>query len=324
MAEAIYLIQQTPLQRQSVFFRKMSRLVFVVDMHDILMQMQQFIEHIQKSIFNPEYYRELLTRPASYSWKYYWSFAMLLAVFMTIFSTIPLVPTVNTTLNDLSRNIIAYYPDLLEVRIDKGEVSTNVSEPYYLAMPKIMRDHVATATDPQYLVVIDTHAQVSVEQFKAYKAGFWISKEYLIAGDGNGGIRIYKFGPQVTYMINESSVQSFMKAVQPYFKFVAPILVLVVFVAMLLSFALNLLYLLFGALIVWLMGKLMKQNFTYGTSYRICLHATTLPLIVGLALSLLPIGGGIPFFSTILLLIVVYVNFHKTPPAQVAPMPPVA
>ena len=116
-----------------------------------------------------------------------------------------------------------------------------------------------------------------------------------------------------------------MNTLQPFFKFVAPILVLVVFVAMLLSFVLNLLYLLFGALLVLVMGKIMKQNFSYSTSYRICLHATTLPLIVGLAFSLLPIGGShIPFFSTVLLLVVVYVNFYKTPPAHTAPVPPVA
>ena len=289
------------------------------------MQMQQFIEHIQKSIFSPEYYRELLTKPASYSWKYYWSFTMLLAVFMTIVSTVPLVPLVNSTLSDLSKNIIAYYPDELEVHIDKGVVSTNVSEPYYLAMPKIMREHVATTTDLQYLGVIDTHAQVSVEQFKAYKAGFWISKEYLIADDGSGGIRISKFGPELTYTINKASMKSLVNTLQPFFKFVAPILVLVIFVAMLLSFVLNLLYLLFGALLVLVMGKIMKQNFSYSTSYRICLHATTLPLIVGLAFSLLPIGGGsIPFFSTALLLIVVYMNFYKTPPTRAAPLPPVA
>lgn len=287
--------------------------------------MQQFIEHIQKSIYSPEYYRELLTRPASYSWKYYWSFTMLLAVFMTIASTIPLVPLVNNTLNDLSKNIIAYYPDELEVHIEKGVVSTNVSEPYYLAMPTILRENIATATELQYLGVIDTHTQVTVEQFKAYKAGFWISKEYLIAADGNGGIRISKFGPQMTHTINESSVQSLMDSLQPFFKFVAPILVLVIFVAMLMSFVLNLLYLLFGAFLVWLMSKLMKQNFTYGTAYRLCLHATTLPLIVGLAFSLLPISGGsIPFFSTILLLIVVYMNFYKNPTANVAPVPPIA
>lgn len=288
--------------------------------------MQQFIEHIQKSIFSPEYYRELLTRPASYSWKYYWSFTMLLSVFMTIVSTIPLVPLVNNTLNDLSSNFVSYYPDELEVHIDKGEVSTNVAEPYYLVMPKILREHVATATDLQYLGVIDTHSQVSVEQFKAYKSGFWISKEYIIADDGNGGIRISKFGPQMTYTLNELAVKELISTVQPFFKFVAPILVLIIFVAMLLSFALNLLYLLFGALLVWLMGKLMKQSWTYVTAYRLCLHATTLPLIVGLAFSLLPVGeGNIPLLSTALLLIVVYMNFHKTLLALEAPKPtPVA
>ncbi len=289
----------------------------------ILIQMQPFIEHIQKSIFSPEYYRELLERPSSYSWKYYWSFTMLLSVFMTIASTIPLVPLVNNALNDLTKNVVAYYPNELVVHIDKGEASTNVSEPYYLTMPNVMREHVATTTDLLYLGVIDTHAQVSVEQFRAYKAAFWISKEYLVADDGSGGIRFTKYGPLLTYTLNKQAVQNMLNSVEPFFKFIPPILVLIIFIAMLLSFTLNLLYLLFGALLVMLMGKLMKQNWSYGTAYRLCLHATTLPLIVGLAFSLLPIGGGnIPFFSTVLLLVVVYANFYKSPVAHVAPTPP--
>lgn len=248
---------------------------------------------------------------------------MLLAVFMTIASTIPIVPLVNTSLNDFSRNLLSYYPDELVLTINQGVVSTNVDEPYYLPMPAVMRAHVATSTDLQYLAVIDTHTPVSVEQFKAYKAGFWVSKEYLVADDNTGGIRITKFGPQVTYTLNEQSVQDMLSAVQPFFKFVAPMLVIVIFVAMLLSFVLNLLYLLFGALLVLLMGKVMKQNWTYGTAYRLCLHATTLPLIVGLAFSLLPLGAGnIPFLSTVLLLLVVYFNFYKTPVVHDAPTPP--
>ena len=114
-----------------------------------------------------------------------------------------------------------------------------------------------------------------------------------------------------------------LNTIQPFFKFVAPILVLVIFVAMLLSFVLNLLYLLFGALLVMLMGKLVKQNWTYGTAYRLCLHATTLPLIVGLAFSMLPIGAeNIPFLSTGLLLMVVYMNFRNVTKVDVAPTPP--
>ena len=57
--------------------------------------MKDFIEHIQKSIYAPEYYRELPSRPSSHSWKYYGSLAMFLATLMTIVTSLPLIPRMN-------------------------------------------------------------------------------------------------------------------------------------------------------------------------------------------------------------------------------------
>ena len=164
---------------------------------------------------------------------------MLLAVFMTIVSSIPLVPLVDNVLNELPKKVLAYYPDPLVVRIDKGEVSTNVSLPYYLPIPEEIRTRMATSGDILYLGVIDTETPVSLSQFKAYQAGFWLSKEYLVVDDGSGGIRVTKFGPQVNYTLNESILKGLMDTIQPFFKFVAPALVLMIFIGMLISFVVN-------------------------------------------------------------------------------------
>ena len=80
--------------------------------------MKQFIAHIEKSIFGPDYYEELLSRPAAFSWKYYWSFTTLLAVLMTIVTSLPLIPQVNRALDELPPAVLAYYPDAIEITVE--------------------------------------------------------------------------------------------------------------------------------------------------------------------------------------------------------------
>jgi hypothetical protein len=81
---------------------------------------------------------------------------------------------------------------------------------------------------------------------------------------------------------------------------------------MLLTFSLNLIYLLLAAPLVVLVGKILKQDWSYGTSYRLALHATTLPLIVSSVFSMVGLSHtGIPFLPFVLLLLVVYTNFKS-------------
>lgn len=97
--------------------------------------MKQLIENIKKSIYGPTYYQELLSRPASFSWKYYFAFTLTLTIFLTITLSVPLVSKVHQVARDLPEKFFAYYPDELEVRIDKGVASSNVVEPYFLPVP---------------------------------------------------------------------------------------------------------------------------------------------------------------------------------------------
>lgn len=274
--------------------------------------MKSFIEHIQKSIYSPEYYQELLTRPASFSWKYYASLAMLLSLFLTIVSSIALVPLINQTLHDFPKNFLAYYPDELEVRIINGHASSTVTEPYFLPIPEMLKESIGTST--LHLGVIDTQTPASLDRFASFDAVFSVSENALIARDERGGVRVNPFSPSLNYTVNEEVLRGLIGSAEPFFKFAAPLVVLIVFMAMLFMFTIELFYLVFAALLVFIMGRLMKHKWTYGTAFRISLHAVTLPLLLSAAFSLVNLNAGtLPFLSTILLLVVVFVNLRNTP-----------
>jgi len=270
---------------------------------------KNFIEQIQKSIYGPAYYQELLHRPASFSWKYYTNLALVLALLVTIVSSIPLVPGINRALIEFPQKFFAYYPDDLEVRIVGGHATTTVTEPYYLPLPTFLQGTMGTSSNTQFLGVIDTKTPVSLEQFQNYHSFFWISENALVMEDG-GNVRVNMFGPTLNYTVNESTLRGLFTRAEPYFKFVAPIVVFFIFLAMIAVFVLNLGYLLFAALLVFIMGKFWKKGWGYTTSYRLALHATTLPLLLSAMFSMIGLGANdLPFLSTALLLFVVYFNF---------------
>lgn len=277
--------------------------------------MKSFIEHIHKSIYGPEYYQELLTQPSSFSWKYYGSLAMLLALFLTIVSSISLVPVINKTLYNLPNIFATYYPDELEVRIINGHASSTVLEPYFLPAPLMLKESLGSnASTTPYLGVIDTQTPISLERFQAYNAFFWVSNNALVVRDQQGGIRISPFSPNFNYTVNEQVLGDMIRSTEPFFKFVAPLVVLIVFFGMLLLFAINLIYLIFAAIFVFIMGRFLKHKWTYGTSFRICLHAATLPLLLNVVFSLVNLDiGKLPFLSTALLLAVVYFSLRNLP-----------
>ena len=296
------------------FYKAANRLLFYFNYYSIWYNLfvKEFIEHVQKSIYAPEYYRDLLTRPSSYSWKYYASLALFLSVIMTIVSSVPLLPKVHTELARLPEQIVSVYPQDLRIDIKDGHVSTNVTEPYTLPLP-VTPSLLASSSLPRQLLVIDTTNEITTEQFSSYNSVFWLSRDALVIADKKEGIRKVLLS-NINTTIDRATLRTLLLEIEPYFVFVSPLLVLGIFSALLLSFLIMLVYVLFDAILVFLLGKLLKRNWSYGTSYRICLHAITLPLFITSIFYLLPFPEvQLPFLSTATLLLIVYLNMKETP-----------
>jgi hypothetical protein len=97
----------------------------------------------------------------------------------------------------------------------------------------------------------------------------------------------------------------------PYLKFLGPLMVLGILAFLVAYFAVQLVYLFLAALFVWAILRLKGIKARYGEAYRVGLHAMTLSILVNAFAFAFHIPLGIPFFFTILLLIVVAVNCKK-------------
>lgn len=277
----------------------------------IILIVKQFIEHIQKSIYGPDFYRELLSAPLSRSFKYFTNFVLFFAVVLTILTSIPIVPVIPSLLRDGARGIVEYIPVDLEIRIVKGVVETTVNEPYFLPHPSVLyRENAKPHT--RYLFVIDTKTPFSPEVFASSSATMWIGRDFIAYTDRYGLVSHQKIDARINAVINRAAVERFVTDMRKYFVYIPPFLVGLFFIGFFLFGYIQIVYLLFAALCIWLLLFALGIRTSYGGAYRVGVHAITLPLMFQGILILFGLQQAkIPFLFTIILLAVVYFNFQN-------------
>lgn len=272
--------------------------------------MKELIDNIQKSIYGPEHYQAILTQPLRASFKYFAALALLLTVFLTIISSIPLIMNANVFVHEFPAKFFAYFPDELEVTVVNGVVSSNVAEPYFLPIPTelsaAMGSKKGTLTN---IAVIDTATPFSLDQFAAYKSALWIGRDQMVYVDDGGAIKIQPIEKTFNYVLNETKLRGIESRMSPYYAYVGPLIVLAIFLVLAVGFASNIIYLLFGALIIMLVGRILKLRLSYRKAYQIGLHAITLPLLIDAMLAMSSLAFiRVQFAPTIIMLLIVYLN----------------
>lgn len=281
--------------------------------------MKELMTSVRGSVYNPIFYRELLSKPFSYSLKYYSAFALLVVIFLTIASSIPLIASANKVAHEFPKKFFDYIPDNLEVTVTKGIVSTNAEEPFAFPIPAALRSSMETP-EIVNLLVIDTKTSFSVAQFAEYHTLAWLGGDQWVYRDQKGGaLQIQPIDPKVNLVVNEPKLRGFESMISAYYKYIGPIIVVLIFIALCLIYVGYMLYLLFGGLLIYILLRVMKMSVTYGKAYQIGLHAITLPILLQFLFSISNIPLlQIPFLPTLILLAVVYLNFKNsfTPPVS--------
>lgn len=289
-------------------------------------KLMQLLENIKSSIYNPAYYSEILNKPFSYSLRYFLSLMVLFAVIATIVFSFSILPKVNKFVNEGVPKILNYYPDNLEVAVKAGKVSTNVPEPYFIKLPAEFKDgNQGTGTRPaakdmENLLVIDTKTPITIDLFNSYKTAAVLGYDSF-AYDDNGAIKIQSLDQSLNGVVTKAKFSDMLNKVMPYLKILSFVLLPIVFIFSFMGFALGyLLYLIFGALVIWIMAKVMKKDLGYGKSYQLGLHAITLGVILEATVFLFYPNLGISFLFTFLMLMIFWVNL-KPAASEVVPKP---
>ena len=283
----------------------------------------KFLQNIKNSIYSPSYYQELLTKRFSYSLKYYLLLALLMAAVITGVLSFTFVPKAKVFIETLGPKIVSGYPEELAITVDKGKVSTNVEEPYYIRMPESLKSNDDFDVNGEKmekfenLLVIDTKSNFSVEQFLSYKTFALLTENALVTAN-NEQISIQPIDSNVDFYLDKTVLAMYAGKLQSFMKFVTPVLIVGIFVGGFLLSTSKLLYLLLGALIIWLIAKIKKMDIKYSKAYQLGLHLMTLGVILSPILMFLGISGKIPFLFTIILVVLAMVNLKK--PDPVSPM----
>ncbi|EKD86112.1 MAG: protein of unknown function DUF1189 [uncultured bacterium] len=264
-----------------------------------------FLNKIKSSIYSPEFYKSVRKKTTGEAFKYFLGLAAILALIQSVIS-IPVAVSIQKELPNLSTKLVSYYPAELEVRIKDGKASTNVEEPYFIKMPE-------GGDEYDNLLVIDTKTAYTAEQFSKYSAAAWLTRDTLFVKEQNG-LRAFELTKIQDLTINKTFVSGIVNKISPFFKLIIPVISIFIFLGLILLYIFRLIQLLFIAIGIYLVGRAMNLNFGYKESYKIGLFAITLPLILDLILTFskgIINFSGIPFFFTIVTLLVVGVNYYQ-------------
>lgn len=273
-----------------------------------------FLNQIQNSIYNRDFYKSLLTQPFWYSFKYYLKLSLLLSIVITIVFTIFAVPDLLRGLWKIDTEVLNIYPDDLVVTISEGRASINQTEPYVVPLPRhLIPEEIEEFDNYQNLLVIDTKVGASIEQaLESTSTMAFLSETQIAYKDIDGRIYTDSIAPFTNMTISEGELRNVIEHVRPWYKVLAPLSVVLVFGASFLSMILLLGIILIQNVFSWILLRLMGvkingQNVGFIKSFQVTLHAVTLSFVL---ISILVIFGaptiGILLFA--LTLAILYFN----------------
>ena len=254
----------------------------------------RFFKNIYKSLFDLEFYKEIIKTPLSFSLKYLYFLLFVIAFINTLlflpdlFKLKSALPQFVKTVKATAKNI---YPAELKINIMDGILSTNVKEPYAIKLPSELDPK--KETDLQNLIVIDTKANPA--DIKKYHTAILATKNALTYPD-NKSYKIYLLEDlKQNLKIDKNVYDNVSNKVIGYLNylpslFVFAIILMVVFLPLfvaLFSFSGRLFVLLFLTLVPFFQAKILKKDLSYGNAYRLTIHGSTIVILAHFMFSFL-------------------------------------
>lgn len=275
----------------------------------------QIFSNIKNSIYSPEYYKEVLQKPMSYSVKYFFKFILILAFVLAVVYSFIFIPRLKAFVDNFGIEAVNVFPGDLKVEIKNGQAFSDSIQPYFIKVPQGFE---SKEDQPKFdnFIVIDTNNNFDLEKFNSYNT-FAILNKDSITYFQNKKITVQPLKDVPNFVADKQSLANLINQVTPFARFIYPIIPVGLFLGNFVAFIFYLLYMIFGALIIWLVLKIKNIKTTYKKSYQLGLHLLTPAIIINTVLGFL--GVVFPFLFTIIIIIFTIINIKKFPEPVVTP-----
>lgn len=242
-----------------------------------------------RSLADREYYRDVMKAPITFSIKYLYLFAVISAmvgVVMMGMAVFVSLPKIQEGVKNFKVNSLEAYPIELVIKIENGELTSNVPEPYHISPFKMKSE------DYDHFITIDTKA--NVEDYRASRSIILLTRNAAVYPDNNTGARkagvyqVYEFNRiQKPLVLDYTLYKNIIAKIEPLVNMIPLFVVGGMILFMLFApfiggavvFMIWLVQLLVLSLVPWLISKLFKNNYSYRKVYQLGLHALTLPAV---------------------------------------------
>ncbi|MEI8337935.1 MAG: DUF1189 family protein [bacterium] len=274
----------------------------------------KIFKKIRSTLNNKDFYNTIKSERLSVVFKYYAKLSLLLSVVGFILSAIFFVPLAYGAVNFFKSEFTKVYPVGLEVSIQKGTITTNLastSEPMLITLPEIFAEanlNKQSSTSPfkdiKNIVILDTKATTTptIDAFKGLNTMALVTSKYFVTYDKNGSVTFTDVSKYPDFTLNQKLIDK----VFDYAKYIPVAVPFLVFVLVFFFVFFELFFLLIPALIFFVINLVIKNKISFAESYKICVYASTLPVILSAATFFIPMH--IPFLFTFLVLLIALIN----------------
>jgi len=285
-----------------------------------------FIKTATSTLYNPEFYESLKEKTIGRSLFFLAKIALVFAIFGGVLSASVISPLVTNVLSDLQTEVLATYPAGLEITIEKGIATSNAkTEPLFFPVKeswkKISLQNAGSKVSsvPDYFFVLYTGADegLTADSFRNMKTYSLLTSKHFAAYDAANGVVIKDLSGFGDTKINKDTIlrlftlARFIPIVIPFIYFVS-----IFFAIFFLSVLLVLI-----ALSFFLIHISITRSISFSNSYKICLHAATIPILMSFLFTLAGIPQNIILSLLLLMTLVIAMintkNMSSSKPEQV-------
>jgi len=283
--------------------------------------MLDFLKKIRSSVYDPDFYRGLIDTSVWSAVRYYLWIAFFIAVILSLSTTAFLGPRLLTFVDESEDVARGLYPAELVVTVKSGTAASNVAEPYRVPMPKELDELFATREyftgnkirAPTNFAVINTNKEANIKEFYQMDTFILVAKDGLMVDQDVGTkpkVQFDEYGTDI--VMTHTLYQSILDGVYRLRQYLPVAILAVFFGGFFLWGVLHFVYFIFAGLLIYLLLRARSLSATFGNSYKIAIHASTLPILANFILTFATMNPAtlarVPFLFTIILLLVVWVN----------------
>ncbi|MFA6435742.1 MAG: DUF1189 family protein [Candidatus Gracilibacteria bacterium] len=244
-----------------------------------------FFKAIPASIYSPKFYA---TIPQRSFWKAFRYFLGVLTLILFILLAVGGVFVMKYKDEAMAkfRSIPENYPQDLVLTMQGGKFSTNAPEPFFVPIPESWGDLSVAGTDMKNLIVIDTKTPFDIPTMEKYATFIWMGETSVFV-KSEQEVKIYDLSTMPDGQVTKEMIGvmwlSLENTLKPFVIVAAIGGVIGYYLAMI---ALEMIYLLFFALLAVILAAILGTKLTYGDCYKMGFHILTVSFLLSFVIRL--------------------------------------